>query len=204
MGRGHQPRSAARQPWAHSAVPGARSWGLAGLIPSAVLSGQAEFGERCLALCFHSTELCRAVVTGVKGAFSWLGAGEGPHVPPVLSTIVQGGWTGVGVDPILRAPMESVLWVSLDPRGHGHPEPVCGEQGLCWPLAWATWGQLMEQLVLGSVCGKVPLNGAFPGRQGCSGVSLAPAPGEAAYSGRSVGPHGQRLLHAQAKTWGCS
>lgn len=42
----------------------------------------------------------------------------------------------------------------------------------------ATWGLLMEQLLLGSVCRKAPLNGVLPVRGGCSGVSPDPAPGE--------------------------
>lgn len=34
--------------------------------------------------------------------------------------------------------------------------------------------------LLTAVCRKVPLSGVFPAREGCSGVSLAPAPGEEA------------------------
>lgn len=80
---------------------------------------------------------------------------------------------------MLRAPMDQFcgcLWPLL---GTGTLSLSVGSKG-CAGHWHGQWGLLMEQLLLRSVCRKVPLHGVFPVREGSSGVSLAPAPGEEA------------------------
>lgn len=95
------------------------------------------------------------MLTGVKGACPWLGAGEDPRVPPVLSVTVQAGWAGV--DPTLRAPWNQFcgcLWtllgrgtLSVESMGcAGYMGPVDGaaSAGICVQEGSSQWGAPSE------------------------------------------------------------
>lgn len=104
---------------------------------------------------------------------------EGPPRPSCAGHHRPGGDRGLRGGPLPRPTRESALCGPLDPPGQGHPQPVCGEQGLRWPLAFCCVGPVDGVAFAALVCSRAPLRRGCPqrGRAGLGASSRSTSGG---------------------------